>query len=147
MADVCAYCGKVLDGYTEVEIDGQVCKLCGTCNYNMKKGIISVSNLSSPMAKNLERTVKKGTMKKHCKIIAVVGGILGAVGTLFQSWQVVRYSMPLALLALALGGAVTYVIYIMWSSLAEILQRLERLEGKAYGDTGRGYEIERKESV
>lgn len=28
MADVCAYCGKVLDGYSYVEIDGQIVKLC-----------------------------------------------------------------------------------------------------------------------
>lgn len=84
-------------------------------------------------------------MKKHCKIIAVVGAILGLLGTLFQSWQV-RYSMPLALLALTLGGAVAYVIYVMWSSLAEILERLERLEGKAFGGTVRMQEAERRET-
>lgn len=83
-------------------------------------------------------------MKKHCKIIAVVGGISGLLGTLFQSW--VRYSMPLALLVLALGGAVAYVIYVMWSSLAEILERLERLEGKAFSGTVRIQEAERRET-
>lgn len=84
-------------------------------------------------------------MKKHCKIIAVVGGILGLLVTLFQSWQV-RYSAPLALLVIALGGAVTYVIYVMWSSFAEILERLERLEEKAFGGTVRMQEAERGET-
>lgn len=84
-------------------------------------------------------------MKKHCKIIAIVGGILGVVCTLFQSWQV-RYSMPLALLVLALGGAAAYITYVMWSSFAEILERLERLEGKAFGGTVRMQEAERKET-
>lgn len=142
MADVCACCGKVLDGYSNVEIDGQTYKLCGNCNFKMKKGKLSVSDSSSPMVKNLEVSVKKGIMKKHCKIIAISGGILGLLGTLFQSWQV-RYSMPLALLVLVLGGAVTYVIYVMWSSLAEILERLERLEREACGDIGREQEVER----
>lgn len=84
-------------------------------------------------------------MKKHCKIVAVVGGILGLLGALFQSWQV-RYNMPLALLVLALGGTVTYVIYVMWSSLAEILERLERLEGKTFSGTVRMQEAERRET-
>lgn len=145
MADVCACCGKVLDGYSNVEIDGQIYKLCGNCNFKMKKGKISVSDSSSPMVKNLEVSVKKGMMRKHCKIIAVVGGILGLLVTLFQSWQI-RYSMPLALLVLALGGAVAYVTYVMWSSLAEILERMERLEGKAFGGTVRMQGAERKKT-
>lgn len=73
-------------------------------------------------------------------------GILGLFGTLFQSWQIVRYSMPLALLVLVLGGAVTYVIYVMWSSFAEILERLERLEREAFDGTVCEQGTERKET-
>lgn len=141
MADVCAYCGKVLDGFSYVKIDGKEYKLCGNCNYKMKKGKISIGSLSNPVVRNLEES----GLKKHCKIIAVVGGILGLLGTLFQAWEV-RFSMPLALLALALGGAVTYVMIVMWSSFAEILERLECLEGKAFGGAVRIQETEKKET-
>lgn len=75
-------------------------------------------------------------MKKHYKIVAVAGGILGLLLTLYQSWQVC-YSMPLALLVLAAGWCGSYVIYVLWSSFVEILERLERLEGKSPDGTVR----------
>lgn len=46
-------------------------------------------------------------------------------------------------MVLALGGAVTYMIYVMWSSFAEIL---ECLEGKALGGIVRMQEAERRET-
>lgn len=59
MADVCACCGKVLQGYFNVEIDKQTYKLCEDCNIKMKKGQISVSDLSSSMVKGLEESIKR----------------------------------------------------------------------------------------
>lgn len=66
-------------------------------------------------------------MKKHCKAVALAGGILGAVSTLLLVWQV-RGELLACMLTLILGGASTYVICILWCSLVEILERLERLE-------------------
>lgn len=70
MADVCACCGKVVHGYFNVEIDKQTYKLCEGCNIKMKKGQISVSDLSSPMVKGLEESVKKEEERIERKLSA-----------------------------------------------------------------------------
>lgn len=70
MADVCAYCGKVVYGYFNVEIDKQMYKLCEGCNIKIKKGQISVSDLSSPMVKSLEESVKKEEERIERKLSA-----------------------------------------------------------------------------
>lgn len=72
-------------------------------------------------------------MKKHCKVIAVTGMILGIAGILYMTW-LYNYSL-LRLLIWVVGLSAVYMVYVMWSSLAEILERLERLDRKAFGDT------------
>lgn len=70
MAEVCACCGEILHGYFDVEIDKQTYKLCEGCKIKMKKGQISISNLSSPMVKGLEESVKKEEERIERKLSA-----------------------------------------------------------------------------
>lgn len=66
-------------------------------------------------------------MKKHCRIIAAAVRILGILYTLISVWQV-RYSVLLMALVVVTESSITYVMFVMWMTLAEILERLEKRE-------------------
>lgn len=84
-------------------------------------------------------------MKKHCRIIAGAGMILGIAGLLYMTW-LYKDTIWGVLLVWAFGGPAIYTVYVMWASLAEMLERLERLERNVPGDAV-GEEVEEPEEM
>lgn len=70
-------------------------------------------------------------MKNHCKAIAMIGVILILCVTGIRIYELkdvldVNYNnTKLALIWLIEGGTAAYVIYVMWSAFAEMLNRIE----------------------
>lgn len=70
MKNICAVCGKELNGYFSLNIDGKQYKLCENCNIKMKKGKLSADDLLADTVKNITESVKKEEERIERKIIA-----------------------------------------------------------------------------
>lgn len=76
--------------------------------------------------------VQSSAMKVHCKVIAWIGSVLGVLYTcvlLIQVWMLASklglLGLGLLLLALSTGALIIYVIWVLWHTLAEILEKLD----------------------
>lgn len=70
MKDVCALCGKELNGYYAVDFNNEQYKVCESCNSKLKNGKVSLNELSSDIAKNITESIKKEEDIMKRKIIA-----------------------------------------------------------------------------
>lgn len=59
MEDICALCGKELNGYYSVSYNNEAYKVCENCNSKLKKGTISFDSIPLDKVKNIEESIKK----------------------------------------------------------------------------------------
>lgn len=75
--------------------------------------------------------VQNSAMKVHCKAIAWIGSVLGILYTCILLVQISPMfksgilGFALLLLTLAIGSFVIYVIWVLWHTFAEILEKLD----------------------
>lgn len=71
-------------------------------------------------------------MSGRCRFIARVVMVLGIIGTLWYVYTLIAggYDGWLPLVALLVGGITTYVTYIIWAAITEVLEELEYLMEK-----------------
>lgn len=74
-------------------------------------------------------------MRKHCKIIAIAGMVLGVIAGILQLMKVGQLSeyypggaFGTGLVVIVCYGFIVYVIYVLWETLGEILFQLETSE-------------------
>lgn len=68
--DVCAICGKELNGYYVVDLNNEQIKVCESCNSKLKNGKISLNDISSDAVKNITASIKKEEERIERKIAA-----------------------------------------------------------------------------
>lgn len=59
MKDVCALCGKELNGYYTVEFNNEQYKVCESCNSKLKYGKISFNDQQINRVSNITESIKK----------------------------------------------------------------------------------------
>lgn len=70
MKDICALCGKELNGYYAVEFNNEQYKICENCNSKLKKGQISFDDKQLNIASNIIESIKREEDRTERKIIA-----------------------------------------------------------------------------
>lgn len=81
--------------------------------------------------------IHNSAMKVHCRIIAWLGSIFGVLLTclmLSEVWPLSELLGPvgaaLILLTFVVGAFIIYVIWILWNTFAEILEKLAAVDGR-----------------
>ena len=71
-------------------------------------------------------------MSGHCRFISKVVMVLGIIGTFWYAYTlyVAQLGGLVIMITLAAGGITTYVTYVIWAAMTEVLDQLEFLEGK-----------------
>lgn len=70
MKNLCAVCGKELNGYFVTTINNKEYKVCEKCNTKIKSGKLSISDLSLNTVDDIEQSIKKEHEKIQRKVIA-----------------------------------------------------------------------------